>query len=209
MSYHMCYITSVKTAGLRELRQNASALIRQVEEDGEEIVITVAGRPSARLVPTARNLFRGPAGTDWETQGLFDGQQDSGTDNAPVAVETRTSPAEWIAAGHAHDDDQLPAPFDAVRSDSNNVGASVWIHVATGAMIAAIPTGRWKEPAQFAFYYAAPAAQTAMPLIGWTSSQLQWDGSDPNAYTRHHDMAIAYFNSRLGGYDDSEAPDAR
>lgn len=62
------------TIGLRELRQNASDLVRRVE-DGEEITITVAGRPSARLVPAAprawrrwddlTELFAGPADVDW------------------------------------------------------------------------------------------------------------------------------------------------
>jgi prevent-host-death family protein len=62
------------SVGLRELRQDASELVRRVEL-GEEIVITVAGRPSARLVPVrpARwptwadlaDLFNGPADTDW------------------------------------------------------------------------------------------------------------------------------------------------
>lgn len=61
--------------GLRELRQQASELVRRVEA-GEEITITVAGRPSARLVAvTAQRwrrwedvaeLFRGPADTAWE-----------------------------------------------------------------------------------------------------------------------------------------------
>jgi len=63
------------TVGLRELRQQASELVRKVEA-GEEITITVAGRPSARLVPTASRtwrrwdeigeLFRGPGDDDWE-----------------------------------------------------------------------------------------------------------------------------------------------
>ncbi|MBN9618733.1 MAG: type II toxin-antitoxin system prevent-host-death family antitoxin [Actinobacteria bacterium] len=63
------------TVGLRELRQDASELVRRVER-GEEIIITVAGRPTARLVPAgpARwrpwsdldELFRGPADKDWE-----------------------------------------------------------------------------------------------------------------------------------------------
>jgi prevent-host-death family protein len=63
------------TIGLRELRQNASDLVRRVE-DGEEITITVAGRPGARLVPAAprawrrwsdlTELFAGPADPDWE-----------------------------------------------------------------------------------------------------------------------------------------------
>ncbi|MGA9375114.1 MAG: type II toxin-antitoxin system prevent-host-death family antitoxin [Mycobacterium sp.] len=61
--------------GLRELRQNASDLIRRVEE-GEEITITVAGRPGARLVPATprvwrrwtdvAELFAGPADPSWD-----------------------------------------------------------------------------------------------------------------------------------------------
>lgn len=64
------------TVGLRELRQDASHLVRRVE-DGEEITVTVAGRPSARLVPVSgrrwrawtdlEDLFAGPADTNWET----------------------------------------------------------------------------------------------------------------------------------------------
>ena len=70
----MCYHGAVETVGLRELRQNASELVRRAEE-GEEITITVAGRPGARLVPaTSRawrrwadvaELFAGPAGPAW------------------------------------------------------------------------------------------------------------------------------------------------
>jgi prevent-host-death family protein len=65
---------AVETVGLRELRQNASELVRRAEE-GEEITITVAGRPGARLVPaTSRawrrwadvaELFGGPADPAW------------------------------------------------------------------------------------------------------------------------------------------------
>lgn len=61
--------------GLRELRQQASELVRRVEA-GEEVTITVAGRPSARLVPVAprawrrwsevAELFTGPADSAWE-----------------------------------------------------------------------------------------------------------------------------------------------
>ncbi|MGI8610575.1 MAG: type II toxin-antitoxin system prevent-host-death family antitoxin [Candidatus Dormibacteria bacterium] len=36
------------SVGLRELRQHASSLVRRVEE-GEEVVVTVNGRPAARL----------------------------------------------------------------------------------------------------------------------------------------------------------------
>ena len=64
----------MSTVGLRELRQDASELVRRVEA-GEEITITVSGRPSARLVPARptqwrawadiADLFRGPADPDW------------------------------------------------------------------------------------------------------------------------------------------------
>lgn len=68
--------------GLRELRQDASDLVRRVEA-GEEITITVSGRPSARLVPARptpwrswseiAELFRGPADPEWErNRELFD-----------------------------------------------------------------------------------------------------------------------------------------
>ena len=63
------------TVGLRELRQDASDLVRRVE-DGEEIDITVAGRLAARLVPAAprrwqrwdaiADLFAGTADPDWD-----------------------------------------------------------------------------------------------------------------------------------------------
>ena len=63
------------TVGLRELRQDASDLVRRVE-DGEEIEITVSGRLAARLVPAApkrwqrwenvADAFAGRADPDWE-----------------------------------------------------------------------------------------------------------------------------------------------
>jgi prevent-host-death family protein len=65
----------MSTVGLRELRQDASDLVRRVEA-GEEITITVAGRPSARLVAArlvqwrawdeVADLFRGPGDSDWD-----------------------------------------------------------------------------------------------------------------------------------------------
>jgi prevent-host-death family protein len=68
----MCYIKYMDTVGLRELRQHASELVRRVEE-GEEIVITVAGRPGARLVPAARRAWR-----QWvDIADLFAGPEDS------------------------------------------------------------------------------------------------------------------------------------
>lgn len=64
--------------GLRELRQDASELIRRVES-GEQIDITVAGRLAARMVPVApkrwqswdsiADLFHGPADANWQHDG--------------------------------------------------------------------------------------------------------------------------------------------
>ncbi len=70
------------TVGLRELRQDASDLVRRVEA-GEEITITVSGRPSARMVPTRplqwhswddiHDLFKGPGDDAWhEDRDLVD-----------------------------------------------------------------------------------------------------------------------------------------
>jgi prevent-host-death family protein len=60
--------------GLRELRQQASELVRRAEA-GEEVTITVAGRPSVRLVPAVprswrsyseiADVFEGPADAEW------------------------------------------------------------------------------------------------------------------------------------------------
>ena len=63
------------TVGLRELRQDASELVRRVE-GGEEIDITVSGRLAARIVPAApkrwqlwddiADVFVGRPDPDWE-----------------------------------------------------------------------------------------------------------------------------------------------
>lgn len=45
------------SVGLRELRQQASELVRRAE-GGEEILVTVAGRPAARLGPFGRKRWR-------------------------------------------------------------------------------------------------------------------------------------------------------
>lgn len=62
------------TTGLRELRQQASDLVRQAEA-GETIIVTINGRPVAQLGPVRRNqwrhageiaaVFAGPADADW------------------------------------------------------------------------------------------------------------------------------------------------
>lgn len=67
---YMCNTADMRTAGVREARQNLTDLIEDVRK-GREVVITDRGRPVARLVPIARrrpfpNLadlrrkFRGP-----------------------------------------------------------------------------------------------------------------------------------------------------
>ncbi len=72
------------SVGLRELRQDASDLVRRVE-GGEEIDVTVAGRLAARLVPAAPRRWRrwsdvaavfvGPPDPDWpHDRALIDGQ---------------------------------------------------------------------------------------------------------------------------------------
>jgi prevent-host-death family protein len=60
--------------GLREMRQNASDLVRRAEA-GERVTITVAGRPAAVLGPVTprawrrwgdvAELFREPVDADW------------------------------------------------------------------------------------------------------------------------------------------------
>jgi prevent-host-death family protein len=64
----------MESVGLRELRQDASDLVRRVQ-GGEEIDITVSGRLAARLVPArprrwqlwddVADLFDGRADPDW------------------------------------------------------------------------------------------------------------------------------------------------
>ena len=63
------------TIGLRELRQDASEIVRRVEA-GERIDITMSGRLAAQLVPVARRqwlqwadiaeTFSGRPDPDWE-----------------------------------------------------------------------------------------------------------------------------------------------
>ena len=82
----MCYHANVEAVGLRELRQNASELVRRVEE-GEEIVITVAGRPGARLVPAAPRTWR-----QWDDVAeLFAGPEDAAwsADREELAADIR------------------------------------------------------------------------------------------------------------------------
>lgn len=71
------------TTGLRELRQQASELVRKAEA-GETITVTVSGREVAQLGPVHRNrwrsgsdiaaIFGGPADEHWvEDRDALDG----------------------------------------------------------------------------------------------------------------------------------------
>ena len=54
----MCYVWRVAAeVGLREMRQNASELVRRAEA-GERLTVTVAGRPAAVLGPIASRRWR-------------------------------------------------------------------------------------------------------------------------------------------------------
>jgi prevent-host-death family protein len=65
------------TFGVRELRQNASEILREVEA-GTPATVTVAGRPVAQLVPLraqqwttwgrVRSVFESPTDTTWDDE---------------------------------------------------------------------------------------------------------------------------------------------
>lgn len=57
----MCYHSGMSVVGLRELRQNASQIINQVEA-GEDVTVTVSGRAVARIVAVRRQQW-----TTWNT----------------------------------------------------------------------------------------------------------------------------------------------
>lgn len=70
----MAYNSVMATVDVHELRQSAAQLILRVEA-GEEFTVTVAGRPSARLVAAESrrwrpydviaDLFDGPTDSEW------------------------------------------------------------------------------------------------------------------------------------------------
>jgi prevent-host-death family protein len=79
----LCYIGGMNEVGLREMRQHASELVRRAEA-GEQMMITVAGRPAAMLGPVSSRAWRqwddvaavfdSPTDPDWaETRDLIDG----------------------------------------------------------------------------------------------------------------------------------------
>ena len=86
----MCYLEVVDAIGLRELRQNASELIRRVEA-GESLGVTVAGRPSALLVPATTRAWRQWVDISDLLSGVAD--PDSAADRGLIADDL---PDPWV-----------------------------------------------------------------------------------------------------------------
>jgi prevent-host-death family protein len=78
--------------GLRELRQQASELVRRVEA-GEEVTITVAGRPSVRMVPVAPRTWRPYSAVAELFAGAADPQWADDREGIDDALLDRWSPA--------------------------------------------------------------------------------------------------------------------
>jgi len=53
------------TVGIRELRQQASELIRIVREDGRQVEITLRGKPVAMIIPIERSVETGQTPNEW------------------------------------------------------------------------------------------------------------------------------------------------
>lgn len=53
------------TVGIRELRQQASELIRQVREDGRQVEITLRGKPVAMIIPIEQHVRDEVVTTRW------------------------------------------------------------------------------------------------------------------------------------------------
>lgn len=73
----MCYLGQMTSIGVRELRQNASEILRDVEA-GHAVTVTVQGRPVAQLTPLkaatwttwahVRAIFDSPNDLTWEAE---------------------------------------------------------------------------------------------------------------------------------------------
>ncbi|MEU7801999.1 type II toxin-antitoxin system prevent-host-death family antitoxin [Micromonospora arborensis] len=76
--------------GLREMRQNASDLVRRAQS-GERVTITVAGRPAAVLGPVSPRTWR-----EWDDlTGVFDQPTDPGwAGDRDLLDDTVTDP--WV-----------------------------------------------------------------------------------------------------------------
>ena len=105
---------------------------------------------------------------------------------------------DWALAGTGFRDKELPSPFDVLAPESNNFGAVIWVHLASGAMIAAVPTAEWKESGSFQFHYAAPNADKSLPMQMWCDESMFWDGSAPQHAFAAQNAVVEFMNLRLG-----------
>ena len=77
----------MSTIGLRELRQRASEILREVEA-GETATVTVSGRPVAQIVP-----LRADRWTTWERiSGVYDSPTDPEWDHRDFGEPGLTDP---------------------------------------------------------------------------------------------------------------------
>lgn len=107
---------------------------------------------------------------------------------------------QWFQAASALPTGSLPTPFADHAADDGDIGACLWVHAASGAMIAAIPTGRWDRPgARFALYYSHPALPSAVHLDDWTRSLSPWEHHDPNGYKQCRAEVIELLRGRISG----------
>jgi prevent-host-death family protein len=89
MIYIWLYAEVVDTVGMRELRQNPAAVLRGVEA-GNEVTVSVNGRPVARIVPVeapawvdgerAARIYTAEVDTQWESD-LLSGRAEDTVDN--------------------------------------------------------------------------------------------------------------------------------
>ena len=78
------------TFGVRELRQNASEILREVEA-GRPATVTVAGRPVAQIVP-----LRGEQWTTWEkVRSVFESPTDATWDKERRGFGTTELEDPW------------------------------------------------------------------------------------------------------------------
>ena len=67
----MAVVPLSRKIGIRELKANASAVIREVQESGSEVIITVRGRPVARIEPLTAETLATPTDGMGGLRGAF------------------------------------------------------------------------------------------------------------------------------------------
>lgn len=92
MIYTDVYREAMTDVGMRELRQNPAPVLRAVE-GGEEVTVSVNGRPVARIVPLetppwvdesrANSIYRTPVDPAWEADLLSAREDDIVDDRWP------------------------------------------------------------------------------------------------------------------------------